>query len=264
MSVRVGRQGLSRLSERLSDRDRELIHTIGSHRFMTGKQIARFHFADHASPDTGARVCRQVLARLAREGVLRRLQRRVGGVRAGSSSYVYMLGPAGRRLVGDELARQVREPSATFLRHTLAIVDAHLTLRDGAREGRFELEMVEAEPACWRRYLGSGGARETLRPDLFVITAAGALEFCWFLEIDLGTEFKPTLIHKCRAYETYWRTGIEQQRSGTFPLVAWVVPTEQRRQELERAIGSARGLKRELFRVAEAQGLVELVAGGAS
>ncbi len=264
MRARLGGRGLSGLHERLSDRDREVIHSVASHRFMTGKQIERFHFADHATAETGARVCRQVLARLIREGVLRRLHRRVGGVRAGSVSYVYVLAPAGRRLVGEELTRQVREPSATFLKHTLAIVDAHLALREGASAGRFELVMVEVEGACWRRYLASGGARETLRPDLFVISARGEFEYCWFLEIDLGTEYKPTLVRKCRAYEAYWRTGNEQQRSGTFPLVVWVVPTDARARAIERAISSARGLKQELFRVVVASQLVELFTGGAS
>jgi hypothetical protein len=262
MSARVSRQGLSSLYERLSDRDREVVHAVASHRFMTGKQIDRFHFSNHATTETGARVCRQVLARLTREGVLRRLHRRVGGVRAGSVSYVYVLAPAGRRLVGEELTRRLREPSATFLKHTLAIVDTHLALREGTRVGRFELVMVEAEPACWRRYLSAGGARETLRPDLFVISARGDFEYCWFLEVDLGTEYTPTLVRKCRAYETYWRTGNEQRRSGTFPLVVWVVATDARAREIESALSSARGLKQDLFRVVVASQLVDLFAGG--
>lgn len=263
MSARLGRRGLIRLHEGLSDRDREVIHSVASHRFLTGKQLQRLHFADHATEATGARVCRDVLARLSRQGVLRRLDRRVGGVRAGSASYVYSLGWTGRRLVGETTARRVDEPSANFLEHTLAIGDTHMALREAASRGEFELVKVEIEPTSWRRYLGSTGARERVRPDLYVISAAGDLEYCWFLEIDLGTEHKPTLVGKCRAYETYWRTGNEQQRSGTFPLVIWVVPTEKRARELERAISSARGLKQELFRVIATSQLAELFAGGA-
>jgi hypothetical protein len=250
------------LRERLSDRDLEVIHSVASHRFMSGKQIERFQFAEHATAETGARVCRQVLSRLTREGILRRLNRRVGGVRAGSVSYVYALAPAGRRLVGEELTRRVHEPSASFLDHTLAIVDTHLALRDAAAEGRFELVMVEVEPACWRRYLGPGGARETLRPDLFVISARGEFEYCWFLEIDLGTEHRPTIITKCRAYENYWRTGAEQQKNNAFPLAAFVTPSETRRHELGRAIAAAPALKQELFRVVTTSELPELFAGG--
>ncbi len=205
-----------------------------------------------------------MLSRLTREGVLRRLERRVGGIRAGSVSYVYMLAPAGRRLMGKALARQVREPSQTFLRHTLAIVEAHLTLREAAATGAYDLVMSEVEPVCWRRYLGPSGAHETLRPDVFVVSARGEFEYCWFLEIDLGTEYSQALVRKCRAYETYWRTGNEQQRSGTFPLVVWLAPNRKRLQEIERATRSTRNLKQELFRVVTNDDLAELFSGGAA
>jgi hypothetical protein len=240
-----------------------VIHSIASHRFLTGKQLQRFHFKDHATDETGARVCRQVLARLSKQRVITRLQRRVGGVRAGSASYVYTLGPVGRRLVGEEVARQVREPSAVFLEHTLAIGEAHLALLEGSRDGRFELVMVEIEPVCWRRYIGVGGAREVVRPDLYVVSARGEFEYCWSLEIDLGSEHKPALVRKCRAYDAYWRSGVEQQRSGTFPLVVWVAPDARRAREIEHAIRGARSLKQDLFQVVPTSRLVELFAGGA-
>jgi hypothetical protein len=264
MSVRLGRRGLVRLRDQLSDRDRLVIHSIASHRFLTGKQVERFHFEDHATDETGARVCRQVLARLTRQRVVGRLQRRVGGVRAGSGSYVYTLGPVGRRLVGEEVARQVREPSATFLTHTLAIAEEHLALLEASRDGRFELVIVEIEPACWRRYIGAGGAREVVRPDLYVVSARDEFEYCWFLEIDLGTEHKPALVRKCRAYDAYWRSGLEQQRSRTFPLVVWAAPDERRARQIEQAIRSARSLKQGLFRVVPASALVDLFAEGAA
>jgi hypothetical protein len=263
MSARLSRRGLLRLRDRLSDRDREVIHSVASHRFLTGKQLARFHFDGHSSESTGERVCREVLARLTRYGVLRRLDRRVGGVRAGSASYVYTLGPAGRRLVRATVARRVAEPSANFLEHTLAIAEAHLSLRGAASRGSFELVRVEIEPACWRSYLSSVGGRERVRPDLYVISARGDLEYCWFLEIDLGSEHMPTLIRKCRQYENYWRSGLEQERSGTFPLVVWVGPNAKRARELEAAISASRSLQQKLFRAVAKADLVDLFAGGA-
>ena len=262
MSARLGRQGLLRMNERLSDRDRDVIHSVASHRFLSGNQVERFHFNGHATDDTGARVARSVLSRLSREGILRRLTRRVGGVRAGSASYIYTLGWTGRRLVGETTARRVDDPSPTLLEHTLAVADAHLALREAAAEGSFELIEVEIEPVCWRNYVGSGGVRERVRPDLFVVSARGEFEYCWFLEIDLGTEHKPTIVRKCRAYETYWRTGAEQRRSGTFPLVVWVAPDQKRAREIEQAIASTRSLKQELFRVVTSSGLVDLLSGG--
>ncbi len=264
MSARLSRSGLLRLRDRLSDRDREVIHSVASHRFLTGKQLARFHFKDHSSVATGERVCREVLGRLTRYGVLRRLQRRVGGVRAGSASFVYALGVAGRRLVGESVARRVGEPSPAFLEHTLAIAEVHLALRDVADRGDFELIQVEIEPVCWRSYLSSVGGRERIRPDLYVVSARGDFEYCWFLEIDLGSEHKPTLIRKCRQYEAYWRSGLEQQRSGTFPLIVWVTPDKKRAREIEAAIKAARTLSDKLFRAVPRHEMLDLFAGGAA
>jgi hypothetical protein len=263
VSVRLGRRGLARLHDRLSERDVALIHSVASHRFLTGRQLQRLHFAEHASPGSGARVARAVLARLSAQRILARLRRRVGGVRAGSASYVYALGPVGRRLVGEEAGRRLSEPSLTFLEHTLAIADVHLALREASAAGRFELSTVELEPACWRRYLNGAGVLETLRPDLAAITAQGAFEYCWFLEVDRATEHKPALQRKCRAYESYWRTGAEQQRAGTFPRVVWLAPDAERAQQIERAIRAARPLKQDLFAVVPVDELVELIGGGA-
>ncbi len=262
MSERLGRRGLARLHEHLSARDLAVIDSVSKHRFLTGKQLERLHFHEHSTKATGARVCRDVLARLTRQRLLTRLRRRVGGVRAGSVSYVYALGPVGRRLVDAEAPRHVSEPSSTFLAHTLAVADAHLALVEGARGGGFELIEVEIEPAAWRRYPNAAGAHQTLRPDLYAVSAKGEFEYCWFLEIDRGTEHRPALVRKCRQYEAYWRTGIEPERSGTFPLVVWVTCDETRAREIEGAIRSARSLKHDLFRVTTSERLVALMSGG--
>jgi hypothetical protein len=261
MSVRLGNLGLIRLAEALADRDREVIHSVASHRFMTGKQIEQLHFHHHSTHETGARVARTVLARLTRDRVLRRLERRIGGIRAGSRSYVYTLGPVGRRLVGAHSGRLVREPSAAFLDHILAVVDTHLALVEAERIGALELLWVETEPSAWRRYLNSAGAHETLRPDMYVEVARGPLEFWSFLEVDRGTEYRAALVRKCRAYDTYWRLGIEQQK-GTFPRVVWAAPNAERERAIEVAIASARGINRDLFVVTRADELVEAISGG--
>lgn len=261
MSAYLGRHGLEELREQLSDRDLAVIRSVSEHRFLTAEQIKQLHFADRASEDAAARVCRRVLTRLTRERVLGRLKRRVGGVRAGSASFVYTLGPVGARLIQ---RRRFTEPSALFLDHTLAVADAHVELVRAARQERLELISVEVEPACWRRYLGAGGAREIVRPDLRVVTAAGAYEDCWFLEIDRGTESPAAVSRKCRVYEAYWRTGFEQDAHGTFPLVLWVAPDERRATRLKMIISETRHLKRELFRVTSAEWLVMVMAGGAA
>src|SRR5919201_3556900 len=141
MSAYLGRRGLVQLRDRLSERDLEVIGSVAEQRFLTTRQIEALHFADHASDLAGARVCRRVLARLTEERLLARLQRRVGGVRAGSASFVYALGPVGGRLL-DGQRRRITEPSTTFLAHTLAVAQAHVELSQAARHAQLELVVV--------------------------------------------------------------------------------------------------------------------------
>jgi hypothetical protein len=263
MSAYLSRRALGELENRLSDRDLSLLGSVQQHRFLATRQIEELHFADHASKLAGARVCRRVLARLSTERLLVRLQRRVGGVRAGSASFVYALGPAGQRLLNSGQRRRFTEPSPLFLDHALAVADIHVSLVTAHRAERLELGQVDVEPACWRRFVGAGGAREAIKPDLYVVSACGAYEDCWFLEIDRGTESPAAIARKCRAYQAYWRTGFEQERIGTFPLVVWVTGDSRRATRIEQVIGGSRQLKRDLFRVTTDERLVDLLAGGA-
>lgn len=262
MSAYLSRRGIDQLRENLSERDHAVIHSVQEHRFLTAPQLEALHFADHSTPEAGARVCRRVLARLTKERLLARLKRRVGGVRAGSSSFVYALGPVGRRLVAD--GRRLTEPSLLFLDHTLAVAEARIELVRASRVGTLELAEVEVEPACWRRYMGQGGAAEIVRPDLYVVTRQGEFEDCWFIEIDRGTESPAAIGRKCRGHQAYWRTGREQDQRGAFPLILWVTPEEARAQRIEKVIGGARNLKRDLFRVSTAERFIQAIAGGAA
>lgn len=262
MSAHLGARGLERLRAELTERDLAVINSVASHRFLTGRQIEAFHFSDHTSSVTGSRICRRVLARLVDQRLLVRIERRVGGVRAGSGSWTYAVGPTGNRLTSNPRGKRAEEPSRMFLDHTLTVADAHLTLLQAAQAARFELVSVETEPASWRRFLSSTGGRETLRPDLYVISAQGEFEHCFFLEVDCATERTPAILRKCRQYQAYWRTGIEQQRTGTFPLVVWVTPDERRRKQLADTIAKVPRLRPEIFRVVVADALVELAARG--
>src|SRR5690242_9100083 len=124
MSAYLAPRALEQLREQLSDRDFAVIKAVRDHRFLTAHHLEHLYFVEHATEEAGARVCRRVLARLTRDRLLARLQRRVGGVRAGSASYVYVLGPVGRRLLGER--HRYTEPSPLFLDHTLAVADARV------------------------------------------------------------------------------------------------------------------------------------------
>ena len=172
-----------------SSRDRELavVASLSRYRYMSARQIEELHFFDHATPLTGARTCRRILERLTRVSVLWRLDRRIGGVRAGSASYVYALAPLGQRvLLGDETERRVRrhEPSAEFLDHALSVAELVVELHQLNRQkGNMDLLDVAPEPDCWRKFgAGLEGVR-TLKPDLSVVLQVGDYEYRWFVEI---------------------------------------------------------------------------------
>src|ERR1051326_2725294 len=113
-SERMSKARFAKLAAQLSERDRAVVEDVGRFRLLSARQIEALHFRseDHATRLTAARTCRRVLDRLVRGRLLARLQRRtIGGVWAGSASYIYGLGPIGHRL-GDEDGprRRLREP----------------------------------------------------------------------------------------------------------------------------------------------------------
>ena len=112
-------RGLLLLREQLSGRDLAILGQVSDLRLMTARQIEAIHFplTEHDSARGAARARQRVLERLTRQGLLSRLERRIGGVRAGSAAFVYALGPTGQRvLMPDGARRRYYEPTERFLR----------------------------------------------------------------------------------------------------------------------------------------------------
>ncbi len=240
-----------------------IVRHVAQFRFMTGQQIEQLHFprSDHDSRASAARAARRTLAVLARERILLRLQRRVGGARAGSASFIYALGPVGHRLLALDRPRpRYREPSATFIDHTLGIAQLFIDLSIAEREGVFEVLDYQSEPVCWRHFSWRGSPA-TLRPDLYVALGLDEFEHRWFCEIDNGTEHVPAVIKKCRQYEAYYQSGKEQSAHGVFPRVCWLVRDERRARALRRAIDADARLTSPLFIVAQRDEAIELFRG---
>jgi hypothetical protein len=255
-------RAIEQLRDRLSDRDMVVLRSVGEHRFLSTRHVERLHFVDHATPLAAARICRRTLQRLYEQRVLHRLERRVGGIRAGSASYVWSVGVAGDRLLhaSNRGPRQHQdEPSVTFLKHTLAVAEAHVALIEATRTGIFELTAVELEPASWRRFVTSSGADDTLRPDLYAVTASVDYEDHWFIEVDCGTESLPVLLRKCQQYESYRRSGQAQAALGAFPLVVFQLPTATRQRKFAEAIAAARDIDAAIFRLVTTEELVDLI-----
>ena len=264
MNAREGGDQAVHVRNDLTARELEIVTQVADLRLMTAGQIMILYFSDdgHNDPQAASRAARRTLERLSGARVLVRLQRRIGGVRAGSASFIYGLGPVGQRLLGLEGTRlHRREPSAAFIDHTLAITQLVVDLTVSSRSGRFDLLEVQAEPSCWRR-VPALGSPQLLRPDLFVALGVGEFEHRRFIEVDRGTEHVPAVLRKCRVYESYYRSGQEQADHGVFPRVQWVVPDERRRRQVNDAIEGDRRVTPGLFVISISANAVEVLTGG--
>jgi hypothetical protein len=240
---RLTQARLLALAGELSERERWITEVVVQLRLLSGKQAERLFFAEVESPASRARLARRTLARLVRLGVLGRLERRIGGVRAGAAGHVYYA-TAGQRLVaywrGEGLGRagSAYEPTAMFVRHTVAISESYVRLVEADRAKALRLLEFQAEPAAWRQFTGPGGRPVLLKPDAFVrlgLITDDTAEMHTFLEIDCGSEGRAALTRKCRAYVAAWRSGMAAE---VFPRVLWIA-TAERRAELLTAVCAA-------------------------
>jgi hypothetical protein len=260
------RAAVEQLASRLSTRDRAVLQTVSSLRFVSGAQLTRMHFYEAPSADANARTARRVLQRLVQLNCLHRLPRRIGGVRAGSSGFVYCLGLLGQRLAvlwGWQPGRRTRRshvPGLAFLNHALAVAELHTLLTEGDRAGRFELLELAAEPASWRSYGGIGGQR-VLKPDSYLRAHVGEFEDSYFIEVDMGSEGSQTLDRKLREYVAYAASGQEQTRRGVFPRVLWLTPDETRSGVIAGCVQRLPRQAGELFAVALQGDAANVVSG---
>lgn len=235
---RVREKHVEWVRERLGGRDWAIIATVNRLRLVRSTQLERLHFPDLPSSHR-SRTRRKVLARLVNWRVLLTLERRVGGVRAGSAGLVYALDTAGQWLAGldsrsrgDELAlRRPEQPSARLLAHTLAVAELYVGLRERERRGELGLAEFVAEPASWTPN-GVGG---WLKPDAYLAVATPDVVDHWWVEQDQATESLPTIKRRLTAYLDFVRRG-QRGPNGIVPRVLVVTPTDARRAAIQGVI----------------------------
>lgn len=271
LNNRLGSLSVGKLQFLLTPRDLAIITSVRAWRFLTTAQIYALHFADHASYTSGIRACTRVLARLRERRLLYRLDRPVGGIGGGSTSYVWGVDAAGDRLLRADpdsgFTKRFRpyEPTPLFLDHTLAVADVYVRLEVLQRAGQLELIDVQPEPTSWRPFSWNG-RHQILKPDLYAITAHGDDEWHRYIEVDRGTESIQTVLvdKKARAYEEYAATGTDHSILGIVPQVLWLMPETTRAHRFRQALDSTRGITSKLHRVITTPELeTELLADGA-
>ena len=251
---RLTRQQLVETAAALSERDRDILTAVQRYRYLLTGQIQRLYFYTAATPTAAHRAAARALKRLRGLGLVDHLARRIGGVRAGSGGLVWHLTHAGERLLRlheqtTSPMRRFFEPSPYFLAHSLAVAEVAVNLTEICREQHsMKLTALQPEPECWRTY-SEYGSMLSLKPDLFAITVSGQYEDRWFIEVDLATESPSKVVDKCERYHKYYRSGLEQQEAGVFPLTVWIVPTAERKEKLIKHIREAFDKQPRLFTV---------------
>ena len=206
---RITSTDLDTIANRLSSRDHAILTDLDRTHVLTGGQLQRLHFSN-INTTCRARDRRRVLDRLVQLDLVSTLDRRIGGIRAGSAGHVYTLTPTGRRLQAlqrrqklTKRLRRARTPGAPFLNHALAISEIYVTLVEASRNQNFQVSTFDTEPACWHpaehgRYL---------HPDAYLVLATPTHQDCWWLEIDQATESLPRIKRKCRSYLDFLTHG---------------------------------------------------------
>lgn len=220
---------MTRQLEHLSERDEAVLQSVGQLRLVTGLQLQRLCFSGSEASSQNPRIARRCLQRLTDHRYLWRATRRVGGLRAGSASYIYGLGA--RSTPGRS---QRAEPSLTFVRHQLAVAEVYVRLHEARKSGELAELLIETEPSCWR--VIEDGSGSTLKPDLFVVASTAASDHLAFVEVDNGTEHAAAIDRKTALYRAYWQSGREQERQGVFPVVLWQAEAPERRADLQRLL----------------------------
>lgn len=199
----------------ITERDEAVLRELARVRVLSGNQLERLLFADIA-PSARSRVRRRVLRRLIDWRLVTTLERRIGGVRAGSAGLIHALDSGGARLLASQVhheeppsdsprLRRPTTPGSRFLHHALSVSELYVGLREAERlrSARWQLVTFQAEPACWWPD-GLGG---TLKPDAYVLLRSQSYEHAWWIEIDLATESLPTLSHKLERYGDFYARG---------------------------------------------------------
>lgn len=266
------RHDLAAIREELGPASWHVLDALHRHRFLRTPQLTALLFADGHTPASAAVMTRRTMARLRDRHLVGTLERRIGGMRAGSSGLVWYLREPGHRLIAPDRTQRHRpsEPSTTFLIHTLALGDVHVQLRTAVRAEMLELLTLQVEPIAWRRFLTPAGTIQPLRADLYTELAIppGSDELLTaFIEVDLGSEHLPTLLRKCRTYAQYYRWlgtagGAATTGNSAMPLVIWQMSArtpdiaQRRRQQLADGIARDPRLDPRMFRITSPDHLV--------
>lgn len=210
-------------------------------RLLTGTHLDRLLTEPDMTTLTAGRVRRRVMTRLAGLGLVATLERRIGGVRAGSAGHIYTLSPAGHTFLAlrDNKPRPPRQrhanrPGWEFLAHALDISEIYVHLTQTAATATGAAVTVSAfvtEPDCWFH----PAPDRWIRPDAYTVLQTPTHADCWWLEIDRDTESPARIASKCRTYAEHIHHG-GTGPDGAPPRILFTASTTDRLEVIQSAI----------------------------
>lgn len=223
----------------LTNRDYEIVVSVGRFGRMLTGQIRDLHFQENSSKNA----CYRRLKILVRRKFLIVTERPlIGGNKGGSGQYVFSLGIEGKKLFDRGF---YQKPRVRDVQHTLMGVDAFIALKRLEAGGRYEIAGYDTDADTWTTV-----GRITLRPDLHVEIADHELRrtLSFWLEIDTGSEGKRQLKEKLDDYWSVWNyDGADALRA--FPLVVFLVRDKRRAKEIRWLISHQPAEAQQLFKV---------------
>ena len=143
-------------------------------KYVTTKQLARLYFTDSVSSSTALRRANLTTKKLNEKDYIGHLDRRIGGVRSGSGSFVWAISIKGLKWLkyfkpSLAITRQNNyEPTWHHLEHTLAISEIFVQLTElKNRHSIQSIDKFQFEPNCWRGWLDNHAGRMILKPDCY-------------------------------------------------------------------------------------------------
>lgn len=253
----------------LSAKEEQILKFLLKAKYATTKQLARLYFADSVNSSTALRRANLTTKKLNDKGYIRHLDRRIGGVRSGSGSFVWAISIKGLKWLkyfkpSLAITRQNNyEPTWHHLEHTLAISEIYVQLAELKNKRLVQsIDNFQFEPNSWRGWLDNHAGRMILKPDCYIEISLDNYLYNYFVEVDKNTESLARVINKSKQYIRYFNLNIEQKDTGVFPLVLWVVPDEKRKLAIEQRIQKELQDYWELFQVITLDDFKDFITGG--
>lgn len=209
----------------LSAKEEQLLKFLLKAKYATTKQLARLYFSDSVSSSTALRRANLTTKKLNDKGYIRHLDRHIGGVRAGSGSFVWTISTKGLKWLKHfkpslAITRQNHyEPTWHHLEHTLEISEIYVQLTELKNKHLVQsIDKFQFEPNCWRGWLDKHASRMILKLDCYIEISLDDYLDSYFIEVDKNTESLARVINKSKQYIRYYNLNIEQKKYRCIPF----------------------------------------------